>query len=126
MGWRGQKKEKGYAKKGGLWVFLGSLREFWGKVPGKLLEKNPESRNALNSRISGTGKRKPAANIGSTLPWNLCRPSVRGIFRNRQLQRSRVFLSYCYCDKVGISNQHARVCECVCVCVRSVCPSPLE
>ena len=28
----------------------------------------PESPNAANSRISGTGKGKPAGNLGSTLP----------------------------------------------------------
>ena len=46
---------------------------FWGrKVPGKFGKtagKNfPESPNATNSRISGTGKGKPAGNLGSTLP----------------------------------------------------------
>ena len=42
------------------------------KIPGKLGEtcwKNcPESRKALNSGILGTGKGKPAANLGLTLP----------------------------------------------------------
>ena len=42
------------------------------KTPGKFQEncwKNfPESRNATNSRISGTGKGKPAGNLGPTLP----------------------------------------------------------
>ena len=55
-----------------LWLFPGSVQEFCRKVPGKLREncwKNfPESRNATNSRISGTGKGKPAGNLGSTLP----------------------------------------------------------
>ena len=37
-------------------------------------------------------KGKPAASIGSTPPWTLCRPSVRGVFPNRQLQPSRAFL----------------------------------
>ena len=47
----------------------GVLEENCGKVPGKLLGKIfPESRNATNSRISGTGKGKPAGNLGSTLP----------------------------------------------------------
>ena len=50
-------------------VFAGVLEESSGKIPGKLLEKfSPEfSRNAMNSRIWGTGKGKPAGDIGSTL-----------------------------------------------------------
>ena len=55
-----------------LWLFLGSLREFWRKVPGKFREDCwkifPESPNATNTRISGTGKGKPAGNLGSTMP----------------------------------------------------------
>ena len=42
------------------------------KVPGKFRENCwkifPESPNATNSWISGTGKGKPAGNLGSTLP----------------------------------------------------------
>ena len=76
-----------------LWLCLGSVPEFCRKVPGKLRENCwktfPKSRSALNSRISGTGKGKTAANVGSTLPWTLCRPSVRGVSWNRQLQPSR-------------------------------------
>ena len=49
-------------------LFLGSLREFWRKVPGKFRENCwkifPESPNATNSRISGTGKGKPAGTLG--------------------------------------------------------------
>ena len=55
-----------------LWLFPGSARGFSGKTPGKSRENCwkifPESRNATNSMISGTGKGKPAANLGSTLP----------------------------------------------------------
>ena len=55
-----------------LWLFLGSVREFWRKVAGKFREncwkKFPVPWNATNSRISGTGKGKPAGNLGSTLP----------------------------------------------------------
>ena len=50
------------------------------EIAGKLLEKFPEARNALNSRISGTGKGKPAANLGSTVPGTLSQPSVQGVF----------------------------------------------
>ena len=57
---------------GHWWLFLGSVQEFCRKVPGKLRENCwkhfPESRNATNSRIPGTGKGKPAGNLGSTLP----------------------------------------------------------
>ena len=49
---------------GCFWDLLGGSR---GKLQGKLLEKCLESQNALNSRISGTGKGKPAGNLGSTL-----------------------------------------------------------
>ena len=67
----------------------GKLRE----SPGKLLENFSESRNATNSRIWGTGKGKPAANLGCTPPRTLSRPSAQGIFWNRQFQPSRVFPS---------------------------------
>ena len=75
---------------------LKKSRHFLGAV--KIAAATAENRAILvhsasnsNSRISGTGKGKPAANIGSTLPWALCRPSMRGVFRNRQFQPSRVF-----------------------------------
>ena len=55
-----------------LWLFPGSVRGFSRKTPGKSREncwKNfPESRNATCSSISGTGKGKPAGNLGPTLP----------------------------------------------------------
>ena len=59
-----------------LWLFPGSVRGFFaqensGKVPVKLLENSARhSRNATNSRISGTGKGKPAGNLGC--PHLLC------------------------------------------------------
>ena len=50
-------------------VCAGVLEQSSGKIPGKLLDFFfSESRNALNSRILGTGKGKPARNLGSTLP----------------------------------------------------------
>ena len=60
-------------------VSLESFRE-----SGKSREKSriifPESQNAVNSWISGSGKGKPGGgNLGSTLPWALCPPSVRGV-----------------------------------------------
>ena len=57
-----RKLEKAVAVSG---VFAGVLQESRGKIPGKYF---PESPNATNSRISGTGKGKPAGNLGSTLP----------------------------------------------------------
>ena len=55
-----------------LWLFPGSVRGFSRKTPGKSRENCwkffPESRNAINSRIWGTGKGQPAGNLGSTLP----------------------------------------------------------
>ena len=63
---------------------LGICSGFPRKIPGKSREscrKNmPESCEALNSRISGTRKGKPAAHLGSTLPRTLSQPSVRGVF----------------------------------------------
>ena len=50
-------------------VCPGVLEENSRKVPGKIAGKLlPKSRNATKSRISGTGKGKPAGNLGSTLP----------------------------------------------------------
>ena len=43
----------------------GLPREHSGKVPAG---KNSQAPNATNCRISGTGKGKPAGNLGSTLP----------------------------------------------------------
>ena len=43
----------------------GKLRESLGKIAGNFFQ---QSRNARKSRISGTGKGKPAASLGSTLP----------------------------------------------------------
>ena len=75
---------------------MGCVRGFPRKTPGKSRENCwkifPESRNATNSRTSGTGKGKPAGNLGSTLPETLSLPSGGGIFWNRQFQPSRVFL----------------------------------
>ena len=55
-----------------LWLFPGSVRGFPRKTPGKSRENcrriSPEAPNATNSRISGTGKGKPAGNLWSTLP----------------------------------------------------------
>ena len=59
------KLEKAVAVSG---IGSGVPEENSGKIAGKLLEIFPESRNASNSRIWGTGKGKPAANLGSTLP----------------------------------------------------------
>ena len=76
-----------------LWLFPGSVRGFARKTSGKSQEncwKNcPELPNATNSRISGTGKGKPAGNLGSTLPGPCPPPSV---FFYRQFQPSRVLL----------------------------------
>ena len=73
---------------------FGGSKEHSGKVPGKLLEKLSESRNATNSGISGTKKGKPARNLGPAL-WTFSPPSVRGVCWNRQFQPSRVFLTFC-------------------------------
>ena len=54
---------------GCFWDLLGGSRgKFREKSRENCWKNVPESRNALNSRISGTGKGKPAGNIGSTLP----------------------------------------------------------
>ena len=55
-----------------LWLFPGSVRGFSRKTPGKSRENRwkmfPETWSATNSRLSGTGKGKPAGNLWSTLP----------------------------------------------------------
>ena len=60
-----RKLEKAVAVSG---VCAGVLEENCGKVPGKLLENFSRIAKATNSRISGTGKDKPAGNLGPTLP----------------------------------------------------------
>ena len=66
-----------------LWLFPGSVRGFSRKTPGKSRENCwkmfPESRNATNSGISGTGKGEPAENLGSTLPGP-CPHLLCGVF----------------------------------------------
>ena len=52
-----------------LWLFLWPFQGFPRIKPRESLT---DSQNALNSRISGTRKGKPAANLGSTLSWTLC------------------------------------------------------
>ena len=49
------------------------------KAPRKLLDNFSKLRNATNSGFSGTGKGKPAANLGSTLPGP-CPHLPRGVF----------------------------------------------
>ena len=49
-------------------VCSGVLEESSGKSRKKRRKNLPESRNATNSRILGTGKGEPAGNLGSTLP----------------------------------------------------------
>ena len=57
--WQGKSSKSENSRR--LWLFPGSLQEFCRKVPGKLGENCwkmfPESRNATNSRISGTAQR---------------------------------------------------------------------
>ena len=60
-------------------VCSGVPEENSGKVAGKLLDIFPESQNAANSRILGTGKGKPATNLGSTLPGR-CPHLLRRVF----------------------------------------------
>ena len=72
-----RKLKRAVAASGICW---GGPEENSGKITGKLLENVPESRNALNSSTSGTGKGKPAANLWSTLPGTLSKPSMAGVF----------------------------------------------
>ena len=85
-----------------LWLFPGSARGFPTKISGKSQESCwkmfPELRNALNSRIWGTGKGRPAANLLPHRP-EPCRPSARGCFWKRQFQPSRVFLKTTICPE---------------------------
>ena len=59
----------------------GKVRENRGNVAGNVFFFFLRSATyALNSRISGTGKGKPAANLGSTVPGTFSQPSVQGVF----------------------------------------------
>ena len=74
-------------------VCSGVLEENSGKVPGKLLEIFPEPQNATHSRISGTGKGKPAGNLGSTLPGP-CPNLARGVFLKSTVPAFSSFSDY--------------------------------
>ena len=73
----------------------------------------------LNSRISSTGKGKPAANLGLTLPWTLCPPGscahlVCGgedlVFEMANYNPFRVFLTFSvHPNDVGCSCRVARM-----------------
>ena len=99
-------------------LFLGSFRSFPSKTSGKVqalqrqfLWKNtsPESGDAVNH--TGSVKGKPAAKLGSALPWGLLAPSLQGVFFGKEsLQPSRVvqiFRSLCNNNKSSRSyNLH--------------------
>ena len=51
-----------------------------GKMSESFRRNFPKCRNVSNSQTSDTGTGKPGANFGSTLPWTLSQPSVRGDF----------------------------------------------
>ena len=79
----------------GLWPFLGSVQGFPRKIrenSGKLQENISRIAKCFNFLALGTGKGKPAANLGSTLPGTLSPPYVQSVVCNRQLQPSQVFL----------------------------------
>ena len=103
------------------------MREFWRKVPGKFREncwKNfPESRNAANSRISGTGKGKPAAgNLGSTLPGP-CPHLPCGVFF--EIDSSSLLSSFSdNCQRVVLTNACALTCRFICLFPPHPQPSP--
>ena len=81
------------------------------EIPGKSRENIgaifPESRHALHSRNSGTGKGKPATNFGYTAPHLVPTFCARCFFGNRQLQPSRVFLTDTWNAK--LQNKGAQV-----------------
>ena len=52
----------------GCGCFRGLFRGSRGKLQENRWKIFPESRNATNTRASGTGKGKPAGNLGPTLP----------------------------------------------------------
>ena len=83
-----RKREKAAAVSG---IASGVPKPDFGKSRAEWGETYPESRNAFNSRIWGTGKGTLASSVGSTLPWTLSQPSVQGVLWNAQFQPSRVF-----------------------------------
>ena len=79
----------------------GKLRE----SPGKLAEKkNPEAPNATNSGILGTGKRKPAGNLGSTLPGP-CPHLPCGVLCNRRRVKSPITNRLCSANAANSRNK---------------------
>ena len=99
-----------------LWLFPVCVRQFPRKTPAKSRENCrkmfPESRNATNSRISGTGKGKLAGNLGSTLPGP-CPHLPCGVSFG-QFQPSRVLLGVacvraCLCMRMRAQMQRLSV-----------------
>ena len=82
------------AQKSALIVTVGgSQAKLWGnprRIAGKFF---PESRNATNSRISGTGKGKPAGNLGSTLPGPCLHLLHKGFFEIDSSSLLELFLN---------------------------------
>ena len=90
----------------GLWLFPGSVQGFSRRTPGKSQENCwkifPESRNATNFRISGTGKDKPAGNLGATLPGP-CPNLPCGVFLKSTVPAfsSFFFLNYLHLQEIN-------------------------
>ena len=66
----------------------GKLRE----IPGKMLEKISRIAKCFKFQNLGTQERQTCRELWADTPGTLSQPSVRGVFWNRQLQPSRVFL----------------------------------
>ena len=79
-----RKLEKAVAVSG---VCSGVLQENSGKIPGKL----PNRKMLQIPGFQGTGKGKPAGNLGSTLPGPRPHLPCGMFFFNRQFQPSRFF-----------------------------------
>ena len=91
--------------------FPGVPEENSGKVPRKLLENLCRIAKCHKFYDGGHGKGKPAENLGSTLPWTLSQPSVRGYFVKSTVTAFssfsdlRSFALFCAHLRVSASNR---------------------
>ena len=80
------------------------------EVLGKFGKMCPESRDALNQRISDTGKGKPAPNLGLKLPRTLSPPLVR-LFVKDTMRSFRVVRGSSGRNPGGSNLSHGEVTE---------------
>ena len=85
--------EKAVGGSGNFWNFSGVPEQTSRKVPGKLLEKFPRIANFYKFQGFGHRERQTCREPWVDTALDLVPHSVWGVFRNRQLQPSRIFLT---------------------------------